>query len=78
MDYPLYFCSGRNGWAVEKMTDEKKNIECILSGIVNHVPPPKISPEKSFSMLVSQTQPNNFHGKLLLGKVNSGEIEIGK
>lgn len=29
-------------------------------------------------MLITQTQPNNFHGKLLLGKVNSGELEIGK
>jgi GTP-binding protein len=49
-----------------------------LKGIVKHVPTPKISSEKAFSMLVTQTQPNNFHGKLLLGKINSGEIEAGK
>lgn len=29
-------------------------------------------------MLVTQTQPNNFFGKLVLGRINSGEIEIGK
>ena len=29
-------------------------------------------------MLVTQTQPNNFHGKLVLGKINSGEAVIGK
>ena len=29
-------------------------------------------------MLVTQTQPNTFHGKLVLGKINSGEAVIGK
>jgi GTP-binding protein len=29
-------------------------------------------------MLVTQTQPNSFFGKMILGKINSGEIEIGK
>jgi len=29
-------------------------------------------------MLITQTQPNTFHGKMVLGKINSGEIEIGK
>ena len=30
------------------------------------------------SMLVTQTQPNMFHGKMVLGRVNSGELTIGK
>lgn len=34
LDYPLYFASGKNGWAVEDMKHERKNIECILKGIV--------------------------------------------
>jgi GTP-binding protein len=42
------------------------------------VPPPKINPEKSFSMLVTQTQPNSFYGKMLLGRINSGELVVGK
>jgi GTP-binding protein len=78
LEYPLYYASGRAGWAVEHLNQEKVNIECILRGIVEHVPSPKISSEPAFSMLVTQTQPNTFHGKLVLGKVNSGELSIGK
>ena len=78
LDYPIYYSSGRNGWAVEDLAHERKDIQCILRGIVDKVPQPKISNEKSFSMLITQTQPNTFHGKLVLGKINSGEAVIGK
>lgn len=78
MDYPVFYASGKNGWAVENMNDPKVNIECILKGIINHVPQPKINPEKAFSMLITQTQPNSFYGKTVLGRINSGEISVGK
>jgi predicted membrane GTPase involved in stress response len=29
-------------------------------------------------MLITQTQPNSFHGKMVLGQISSGEIQIGK
>lgn len=29
-------------------------------------------------MLVTQTQPNSFYGKMVLGRINSGEIAVGK
>jgi GTP-binding protein len=29
-------------------------------------------------MLVSQTEPNSFFGKMCLGRINSGNLEIGK
>lgn len=33
---------------------------------------------KQFSMLVTQTEPNSYFGKMILGRINSGSIEIGK
>jgi GTP-binding protein len=29
-------------------------------------------------MLVTQTQPNSFYGKMVLGRINSGQLSIGK
>lgn len=78
IDYPIFYASGKNGWAVQNLKDEKKDVRCILDGIIKHVPQPKVCPEKSFSMLVTQTQPNSFYGKMVLGRINSGEIEVGK
>ena len=43
LDYPIYYSSGRSGWAVEDMADERNDIECILKGVIKHVPQPKVS-----------------------------------
>ena len=78
LNYPIYYASGKNGWAVEELNQPRENIECILEGIIKHIPQPKVMEEKSFSMLVTQTQPNSFHVKMVLGIVHSGELTIGK
>lgn len=40
LDYPIYYASGKNGWAVEDLSHERVSIECILKGIIKHVPRP--------------------------------------
>lgn len=68
LDYPVYFASGREGWAVEN-TDklmqklkgentENTSVECILEGIVKHFQAPNFDPLGSFKMLISQTASN--------------------
>jgi predicted membrane GTPase involved in stress response len=29
-------------------------------------------------MLVTQTHPNNYFGKMMLGRINSGEVSMGQ
>jgi GTP-binding protein len=41
-------------------------------------PSPKLEMRKKFSMLVTQTHPNPYFGKMMLGKINSGELAIGQ
>lgn len=72
LEYPLFYASGKNQWAVKDLKDEKKNISCILKGIVDYIPEPKVKQEKKFSMLVTQTHPNAYFGKMMLGRINSG------
>jgi len=38
LDYPVYYASAKNGWAVQDMSEEKLNMSCILEGIIKHVP----------------------------------------
>lgn len=78
LNYPIYYASGKNGWAVKNMDDEKHNVNCILDCILKEIPAPKVSAASEFSMLVSQTEPNSFFGKMCLGRINSGSLEIGK
>jgi len=43
LDYPIYYASGRDGWAVDeisKIQDVDKDIKMVLDAIIKHVPPP--------------------------------------
>lgn len=73
-NYPLYPCSGRGGWV--QVNGEKKGLEHILDTIIAEVPPPKVSPAPHFQMLVSQQEHHPYYGKLLIGKINSGEVKL--
>lgn len=75
----MFYASGKNGWAVKNLDDDKKGVDCILQSIIDYIPAPKVNDNiKHFSMLVSQTEPNPYYGKMILGRINSGSIEIGK
>lgn len=44
MEYPVFYASGRDGWAIADMKDIKKkdkNVQSILDGIIQHIPAPK-------------------------------------
>lgn len=77
LNYSLLYASARNGWAVKNMTDEKTNVKALLDTIINDIPPPKVDVDKDFTMLVSQTESNQFFGKMLIGRINSGKISVG-
>jgi GTP-binding protein len=77
-NYPVYYASGKNGWAVRGLEDEKLDCRPILDGIIEHIPSPKIPPApSSFTMLVSQTEPNSFFGKMAIGRINTGAVRLG-
>lgn len=78
LNYPIFYASGKNGWAVKDLDDEKNGVDCVLQSIIDEIPPPKVADLKHFSMLVTQTEPNSYFGKMILGRINSGSIEIGK
>lgn len=56
MEYPVYYASGREGWAIQDMKDinkKDKNITGILQAILDNVPPPKEKKEGDLLMLVT-------------------------
>lgn len=77
LDYALLFASARSGWAVRNVSDEKENVMALLDTIVEKIPHPKVDLDKEFSMLVSQTESNQFFGKMLIGRINAGRINVG-
>ena len=38
LDYPIFYASAKNGWAISDLTDEKKDMACILDSIIKSIP----------------------------------------
>lgn len=52
------------------MTDEKTNIKILLETIIEKIPCPKAIIDSPLTMLISQTESNNFFRKMLIRRIN--------
>lgn len=75
LDFPTLFASGRNGWAVEKLGDEPKDLSPLFDLIERHVPAPKVDANAPFSLLATILEANPYLGRLLTGRVQSGVVK---
>ncbi|OYQ35033.1 translational GTPase TypA [Niveispirillum lacus] len=76
LDFPTLFASGRNGWAVVDLNDERKDLTPLFELIVNHVPAPKVgSVDEPFTMLATTLEANPYLGRILTGRIQSGRVK---
>ena len=75
LDFPTMYASGRNGWAVYDLNDERKSLEPLLDLVLKHVPCPKVDDDAPFSMLSTLLGYDSFLGRTLTGKVYSGKAK---
>ena len=76
LDFPVLYASGRNGWAVKEMSDEKKDLTPLFELILSYVPEPDCEPDAPFRMLATTLEANKFIGRLLTGKIQSGTLHV--
>ncbi len=78
LDYPILFASGREGWAVENLNDERINIEPLFQKIIDHVPAPVVDADGPFKMLVTTLHMDPFVGRVLTGRITSGQVKTNQ
>ncbi len=76
LDFPIMYASGRSGWAVKELSDERKDIGPLFDLILDHVPEAAGNKEEPFSMLVTTREYDNFLGRVLTGRVQSGRVKL--
>jgi GTP-binding protein len=76
LDFPTLFASGRNGWAVEKMGDEPKDLAPLFDLITRHVPAPKVDATAPFTMLATILEANAYLGRILTGRIQTGTVKV--
>ena len=82
LNFHYLYASGRNGWAVKELADERKNLDPLFQLIVDDVPKPKpialAGDEHPFKMLVTTLEADNFLGRVLTGRIESGAITVNR
>ena len=77
LDYPLLYASGRAGWADLSINGPRNNCDPLLDTIINYIPHPTEKETGPFKMLISMTETSSYYGKMMIGKVQQGEINVG-
>jgi len=82
LNFHYLYASGRNGWAVRELEDERKNLDPLFQLIVDDVPAPKpqklAGDEHPFKMLVTKLEADNYLGRILTGRIESGVITTNR
>jgi GTP-binding protein len=72
LDFPTLYASGRSGWAVTDLDDERKDLVPLFDLIVKHVHPPEGDIAAPFAMLVTTLENDPYLGRVLTGRIHSG------
>lgn len=78
LDFPVVYASGREGWAVENLSDEHKDMEPLCEHIVKDIPAPSGSPDGPLQVLISTLDYSPYLGRIGIGKITSGAININE
>ena len=78
LDFPVIFASGRNGYAGDNPDVREGPLRPLFETIVNHVPSPALAEEAPFSCLVTLLDRDNFLGRILTGRVQSGVVKVNQ
>jgi GTP-binding protein len=76
-DAPVVYGSGRDGYMMYKLGEEKKDMTPLFQTIIDHVPPPFAKPNDPFHMLVSNIDWSDYVGRIAVGKILGGTVKVG-
>ncbi|WP_028965562.1 translational GTPase TypA [Sphingomonas phyllosphaerae] len=78
LDFPVLYASGRNGYASTDMDRREGTLTPLFQKIVDHVPPPALDQDAPFTFLVTLLDRDNFLGRILTGRVQSGVVKLNQ
>jgi GTP-binding protein len=77
LDFPIYYASGRDGWAATSLEAPRETLDPLFDGLIGHVPAPDVDPDAAFAMLASILEYDSFLGRILTGRIYSGTAKVG-
>src|SRR6478735_1257698 len=77
LDFPIIYASAKDGFALRELHENSEDMTPLFESIVKYVPPPKISTDPFFQMLVSNLDYSDYLGRVALGRIVSGRVSVG-
>jgi len=76
LDFPYLFASGRDGWCVADLEDDRISLAPLMDLILQHVPEPQVKPDEPFAMLATLLDSDPYIGRCLIGRVERGRARV--
>lgn len=77
LDFPTLYSIAKLGIAKKELEDEGVNLEPLFEAIINNVPAPEGNLDEPFKLLVTTIDYNDYLGRLGIGKIEHGKIDLG-
>lgn len=77
LDFPVLYASGRAGWSVKDLNDEKVNLDPLFETILSYVDAPDVDKDAPFAMLATILNSDPYLGRILTGRIYSGRARVG-
>ncbi|HCD39670.1 MAG TPA: translational GTPase TypA, partial [Ruminococcus sp.] len=75
---PFLYCSGRAGTASFDPHGEGKDLKPLFDTIMSYVNPPEGDPDAPLQMLISSIDYNEYVGRIGIGRIERGTIQVGQ
>src|SRR5512135_322186 len=77
LDFPVVYASGREGFAVKDLKDERVDLSPLLDLVVQAAPPPLADVAGPLAMHVATLDYDDYLGYVAIGRMLSGKIKQG-
>ena len=74
LDFPVVYASAKNGFAKINIEDQNKDMKPLFDMILKHVEDPEGDINETLQMLVTNTEYDEYVGKLGTGRIYNGKI----
>ncbi|TVP78820.1 MAG: translational GTPase TypA [Gemmatimonadales bacterium] len=77
LEAPVIYASGLDGWAHTEPGERGEDLAPLFGAILERVPEPSADPQAPFQMLVSTLDHSSYVGRIGIGRVEAGSIDMG-
>ncbi len=74
LDFPVIYASGRSGWGVNNLSDERNDLVPLLDSIIENIPQP-VFEDGTVQMQVTTLDYNDYVGRIGIGRVFRGTLK---